>query len=205
MNKLSLKMKLGLGFGALLVIMAFVGGMGYYSTFRFSDLDDRLEKNGENAVLTATMEAAIEKQSTGVRGFLLAGKEDLLKHDEEGQQEFKASADKLDKSLSTEEEKKLFAEILRKFEEFRKIADTEIQLRRSGKAQEAERLAFSPQTAQVRTELRAAMEQLNSIADKISAATKEEGNALESTIRTTTLVATLCGFALGIVVAMFIV
>src|SRR5581483_844907 len=130
---------------------------------------------------------------------------DLLKHDEEGQQEFKASMDKLEKSLSTEEEKKLFAEILRKFEEFRKIADTEIQLRRSGKAQEAEHLAFSPQTAQVRTELRAAMEQLNSIADKISAATKEEGNALESTIRTTTLVATLCGFALGIVVAWFIV
>jgi methyl-accepting chemotaxis protein len=115
MNKLSLKVKLGLGFGAILTIMAIVGFVGFYGTYRLSDAMSKVESNGAKALTTESMDAAIEKQTTGVRGFLLAGKEDLLKHDQEGQQEFKENADKLEKMLVTEHGKKLFAEITRSF------------------------------------------------------------------------------------------
>src|SRR5690349_20624402 len=141
MNKLSLKMKLGLGFGVILVIMAAVGGIGFYSTFRLGAVTDNIQVNDQTMLLSQTMETALEIQTTGVRGFLLAGKEDLLKHDQEGQQEFKQSADKLEKVLVTEHGKKLFAEIKRSFEAFRSIADREVQLRRAGKNKEAEALA----------------------------------------------------------------
>jgi CHASE3 domain sensor protein len=37
--------------------------------------------------MASVVEGSIEKQTTGVRGFLLLGREDMLKHDEEGKQE----------------------------------------------------------------------------------------------------------------------
>lgn len=205
MNKLSLKMKLGLGFGVVLVIMAVVGGIGFYATFRLGDVTAKIEGDGTKALLTENMDTAIEKQTTGVRGFLLAGKEDLLKHDQDGQQEFKENSDKLEKMLVTEHGKKLFAEIKHCYEVFRPVADREIQLRRAGKSKEAEALAFSPETAQVRTELRKSLAELMEAEAKLLADGIAEGKAVESSTRTFILVFALCGSVIGILVAFFIV
>lgn len=205
MNKLSLKIKLGLGFGAVLVIMAIVGFIGFYGTYRLSDSMDKVESSGRKALLTENMDTAVEKQTTGVRGFLLAGKEDLLKHDQEGQQEFKDNADKLEKVLVTEQGKKLFAEIKRSFDAFRSIADREVQLRRAGKNKEAEALAFSSETAQVRTELRQALAELMELEAKLLADGIAEGAAVESSTRTMILSLAVSGFVVGILVAFFIV
>jgi len=205
MNRLSLKVKLGLGFGAILTIMAIVGFVGFYGTYRLSDAMSKVESNGAKALTTESMDAAVEKQTTGVRGFLLAGKEDLLKHDQEGQQEFKENADKLEKGLVTEHGKKLFAEIKRSFEAFRSIADREVQLRRAGKNKEAEALAFSSEAAQVRTEMRKALAELMALEQKLLADGIAEGRAVESSTRTMILAFAICGSIIGILVAFFIV
>jgi methyl-accepting chemotaxis protein len=153
MRKLTLKMKLGVGFGTLLVIVAVVGGLGYYSTYRLSDATDRIVLNGETQNFSMEMVAALEMQTTAIRGFLLAGKEELLKHDQEGQEAFKENAAKLEPLLQTERGKRVFADISRLFREYRTVADRQIQLRREGKTKEATDLAFAAHTTQLRTDL----------------------------------------------------
>ena len=95
MNKLSLKMKLGLGFGSLLIILLAMGLMAYSSVGRLADISHRVDLVMTKKDLSSQIEAAIEKQSTGIRGFLLAGKEDLLKQDEDGKREFADNMEKL--------------------------------------------------------------------------------------------------------------
>jgi methyl-accepting chemotaxis protein len=205
MNKLSLKMKLGLGFGVILVIMTAVGGIGFYSTFRLATVTDNIQVNDKKMLLSETMETAIERQTTGVRGFLLAGKEDLLKHDQEGQQEFKQSADQLEKLLVTDEGKKVFAEMSRSFGEWRGFANREIELRRAGKNKEAEAMAFSAETTQLRNNLRTSVAELQESTAKVLAEANAQGDSIESSTRTMILAFAICGSMLGILIAFFIV
>src|SRR5215467_11280915 len=102
MHRLSLKMKLAFGFGTLLLVLAVVGGIGYYATLRMSDAADRIVTNAKVQNLAMEMVVGLEMQTTGIRGFLLAGKEELLKHDQEGQSRFKDSADRIEPLLVTE-------------------------------------------------------------------------------------------------------
>jgi methyl-accepting chemotaxis protein len=205
MSKLSLKMKLGLGFGALLLIMVVIGGIGYQSAMKMSDANARAINDLTKSKLAGQMTTATEKQTTGVRGFLLAGKEDLLKHDQEGQTEFKEAGDQLEKLLDTEEGKRLYAEIRRTAQQFRTIADKEIALKRAGKAKEAEEVAFSSETSQVRNELRNALSQLDEFYDKQSHAAVEEGAQIESRTRGLIIGCVVAGIILGVVIAGLIV
>src|SRR6185369_16037799 len=161
--------------------------------------------NDKKNLLAETMESALERQTTGVRGFLLTGKEDLLKVDQDGQQEFKEGANELQKLLVTEKGKKLFADITRSFEAWRAIANRQIELRRAGKTKEAEALAFSPETSQLRTSLRTSVADLQEIIEKLASDAAVDGNSIESSTRTIILSFAVGGFVVGILVAFFIV
>jgi methyl-accepting chemotaxis protein len=202
---LSLKMKLGLGFGTLLSVMTVVGGIGFYSTFRIGTATEAIQVNDKKNLLVQTMETALEKQTTGVRGFLLAGKEDLLKHDQDGQQEFKENAEELQKLLVTDKGKKLFADITRSFEAWREIANRQVELRRAGKTKEAEGLAFSSETAQLRNNIRGSITELQELIAKLASEAAAQGSSIESSTRIMILSFAVCGFVMGILIAFFIV
>ena len=198
-------MKLALGFGSLLVILTFVAGTGYYATFRTSEANGKVVSNLAKLKLSTRMEASIEKQTTGVRGFLLAGKEDLLQHDQEGQAEYKESSEQLGKMLVTEKGKKYFSEVSNGYRDFRAVCDKEIELRRAGKSAEAEQLAFSPQTTQLRKDLRDRLSDLDTLEDGLAKEALKEGAAVESGSRTIILAGSIIGFTVGILVAILIV
>ena len=111
MNNASLKMKLGLGFGSLLVFIVAMGVVAYNSVGQLADLSNQVDTTMTKKDMSSLIEAAMERQSTGVRGFLISGKEDTLAHDEEGKREFAENMDGLSKLLVTEEGKRLQAEI----------------------------------------------------------------------------------------------
>ena len=201
MKKLSLKMKLGVGFGTLLAIVAAVGYVGYNSANEISKMSDEVVKASDRKELSEAIEIGIEKQSTGIWGFLLAGNEDLLKHDEEGKKEVQESMDQLGKMQVTTEGKKLFAEIQGKSAEFRTFADQEIQLRRAGKGKEAEALAFGPQVSGVRNELRKAMADFVALEDNLKDNAIAAQNKVEDKTRMLALSLSCAGLVIGIVVA----
>jgi len=205
MNKLSLKMKLGVGLGSPLAILMAMGIVSYKSVGQLEELSHRVEEVTSNRDMSSKIETAVEKQTTGVRGFLLAGKEDRLKPDEEGKQEFTDSMYKLAQSLDTEEGKKLHATIGRAYGEFRLAVDREIRLRRAGKGHEAIALAFSPKTDEMRTQLHNAVKDLVALEDKSRGEMVKDQNAAESRARSAVMILAFAGIALGMGVAILII
>jgi methyl-accepting chemotaxis protein len=204
MNRLSLKVKLGMGFGSVLLMLAIMGIVSYNAVGELTEISDRVVKMMAKKDISSQIEASIEKQSTGIRGFLLAGKEDLLKHDEEGKQEYSENMEKLRQTLYTEEGKKFHAEIQRNYAEFRSLADREIELRRAGKAKEAEELAFNDHTSEIRTNLRNGVGELVRLEEKLKDELLKEQLAAESRVRWIVVTLGLAGLAVGLIVALFV-
>jgi len=205
-RKLSLKAKLSLGFGTALVLLVAVGVIGYVATVRLSDASGKAVTNLQKAELGMAMTAAVEKQTTGVRGFLLKSDETTpLQHDQEGQREFKEAMDKLEGMLVTEEGKRLFAGLQRSFFEYRKVVDQEIGLQREGKHKEALQLCFDPGTSQLRNEVRTNLTKVEELESKLSEDAIDEGHKAEASARFWLILCTLVGCVLAIVIAVALV
>ena len=204
MNNLSLKMKLGLGFGGLLLILVAIGFVAYNSVGRLADSSNQVDETMIKKDLSSEIEAAIEKQSTGIRGFLLAGKEDLLKHDEDGKRQYNDCMEKLGKLLTHDEGKKLQAEIAHSYADFRATADREIEMRRAGKAKEATALAFGPEMTATRNQLRTEVHDMAAFQDKLKEQVLREQASVESRSRLLVIVLAIAGVGIGLGLAALI-
>jgi methyl-accepting chemotaxis protein len=201
MNNLSLKMKLGIGFGTLLLTLVAMGLLAYHSFGRLVDVSQRVDLIMAKKDMSSLIEASIEKQSAGIRGFLLVGREDLLLHDEEGKKEFAENMESLGKLLVTDEGKRLHAEIRRFYDEFRATADREIQLRRAGSDKEAAELAFNPQASATRTQLRQAVADMVALEDKLKGEAIKEQATDHSRSILMVVGLTVLGIVFGLLVA----
>jgi methyl-accepting chemotaxis protein len=204
-KKLTLKAKLGLGFGSSVLLLVAVGVIGFESTLRTSDASDRAVINLQKDVLTVRMTAALEKQTTAVRGYMLKGDESLLKHDEEGQQEFKEAVDKLSVMVSTEEGKKLLAEVSTGFRAYRTVVDQEIALQRGGKHKEALDLCFSSSTSQLRNDLRETLSRMEDFETKLATDAVTDGNKVESSTRLLLMTCAILGCVIAIIIAIALI
>src|SRR5258708_3299684 len=204
MNRLTLRMKLGIGFGSLLLILAAMGFVANSSVRQLADISDHADQIMTKTYLSSQIEAGLEKQTAGTRAYMLAGREDLLQYDQEGKQQFNDSMDKLSALLSTEEGHRLFGGIHSSYGDYRAIIDHEIELRRADKGKDAVDLEFSSQTAEVRMRVRKAIEAMvkrqNSFKEEI---VKEQSTA-ESRLRYTVVLLGIAGFAVGIGIAVVI-
>jgi methyl-accepting chemotaxis protein len=201
MRKLTLKMKLGFGFGSLLLILVTLGFVASGTVSWLAEISGRVDSMMTKKDTASQIEAEIEKQTTGIRGFLLSGREDVLKIDDQGKQEFNENMDRLQKTIVTEEGKRLHLEIRRTFDEYRAIADREIELRRAGKTNDAVELAFSPATSAARTHLRQAVADFNALEYRLKDKFLVEQSAAESRSRSVIWMLAVAGVAIGLAVA----
>jgi len=197
MSRLSFKMKLAAGFGALLLILSIMAGVSYYTTYLFSDSADRLVASANKQNISMDMVASLEMETSNVRAFIMAGREEQLTRDQNGQAGFKESADKLLPLLPTEEGKKLLAETEQEYKEYHAILDRVAGLRREGKTKEALALALDSHTAQLHSDLRHSMSALDDSMDIVFKDARERQDALETRTRSILLICGLLGFALG--------
>ena len=204
MNKLSLKMKLGLGFGSLLLNLAAVAFLGYFFIGQFADTAARADQVMVKIYLTSQIEAAVEKQSAAVRGFMLAKKESQLSHDEDAKLQFADSMNQLSKLLKPDASKNVYAEIRRTYDEYRALSDHEILLRRANKTKEAEALAFSPQAGEVENQLRKAIAEMGALQHGVKEDLVKEQSAIESRARSLVLVIAFGGTVFGLALATLI-
>jgi methyl-accepting chemotaxis protein len=204
MNNLSLKMKLVVGFGTLLTTLAAMGLVAYTSFGQLAAMSQRVDLILTKKDLSSQIEASVEKQSTGIRGFLLTGREDLLQHDEDGKKEFAENMENLAKLLVTDEGERLHAEIRRNYDEFRATADHEIQLRRAGNAKAAVELAFNSQTSDTRTRLRQAVADLVVLEGKLKDEASKEQAAVQARSVLLVVALALVGVVFGLAVAVVI-
>ncbi len=200
-NTLSIKLKLGISFGVLLVIMATMAVVSDIAIGQLSRLTDEEIKQLEKVEYANVMDNDVEQQTSSTRGFVIGGKEETLKRREDGAAEFSQVAAKIGAMLQTARGKALFAHIQEKAAELRGIQDRAVELRRAGKTKEAGELLFTAQASQVREDLEKSIDDLVSICNKLRNDATDVHEATEA--RTVRMLLALAGVGLlvGIVVA----
>lgn len=143
MKNLSIRMKLTAGFGVVLLLLGTVGFFSYTTISQLSGMSGQVDERGMKVERSYAIEAAIEQQTAGVRGFLLAGGEDLLKQDENGKNQYHDELTILLNTVGTDAGKRALSEIPRAYDAYRSVLDLEVQLRRAGKTTDATSLASS--------------------------------------------------------------
>ena len=204
MHQLSLKMKLSLGFGVLLVIVVALGIIGYRSALQADQLSDEVEKQVTKKDNTLLMDTSIQMQLAGLRGFLLTGDENTLKLLEDGRTQFQQKADQVENALQTDAGKKLFVDFRSKYTGYISIMDQAVQLRRAGKSKEAIDLIFQPKTADLRGQLQAATTELIGMIAKLKDNATDGQNANESSTEIKMLSLAIAGVVLGLGIGIFI-
>ncbi len=204
MRTMSLKAKLTAGFGVILLIEAAMGIFSYTTVAKMAGISAQAGERSMKTEQSYSIEAAIEKQSAGVRGYLLAEREDLLASDEEGKKAYQATVEQLQNTERSEEGRKLLGEISHSYDTYRVVVDREIQLRRSKQAKEATTLALSPQTFAMRRDLLAAVNDFVKFQKTNRDAVLRQQESLERNAKFLPLALALAGLALGTTVAVLL-
>ena len=160
MSKLSLKLKLGLAFGTLLVTVMLAGGLSYVSIRQLSDLTEDVVKQLHEKELSIIADRGMEVQTSATRAYVLSGSEESLKHRQEGITDVNKSIEELKKLLQTERGKEACNRLDAAAEELRDIQDHTISLRRSGNEKQATGSLFSENAEQVHSRAEKSADQL---------------------------------------------
>ncbi len=203
MNKLSLKMKLGVGFASLLLILMIMGVMAYRAVDKIAMLSDQVADRSHKVELANTVTAAVLKESTGTCGYLLLNKEEFLEKLEEGKRDYKDSNDTLTTVVHSEEGKKTLAEIQRSYEEYIASVEKVVSLHRAGNTKEA----LAVLATQVVPANKLVTKAVGDYLAHEKRAQKEiigEQSAIESQARTIVLSLAGLGILVGLVVAVLI-
>jgi methyl-accepting chemotaxis protein len=205
MKTLTLRMKLGLGFGSLLLMLVTIGTVAYTSVGRLEDMSKQVADITDRKDMSSQVASAIEKQGAAIRGFLLVGREALLKNDEEAKQQYVDNVQKLAELITPGDEgKSLLAEIQSNYLAYRLTSDHEIELQRAGKTKDAVKLVFSPEMNETCNRLRKAAADLLAFEDKLRLERLKEQNILESHVRLILVALAIAGMALGQTIAWMI-
>lgn len=201
MNRVKLKTKLAIGFGSLLLVLTVTTGFSYRTFVELDVLTDQVEDRSHKLELARTIEAAVFRESSGIRGFLLLNQESMLDRVEEGKHEYKDSADAIRQKLRTEDGKRLFDEIDRLHESYGGYLAQEISLQRAGKHKEATEV-LTKQIVPVAADLSKAIDQFVKNEQTFKTQVLAEQNATESWAEALVLLLAMTGVIAGVVVAM---
>jgi methyl-accepting chemotaxis protein len=202
MNKLSLKIKLAVGFGSLLLILILLGGVGYKSAVTTEKLSHEVRFNSTKKDLTLAIQLAIEKQKVGVRDALLHGDMSYLNA---ARAEFGEKMDALRPLLSSEQSRALFASIQQAAAAYEHIADRAIELGRAGKMTAALDAFYGPDAQQARGDLKKGTTDLVAWYEKLKTDAEDRQAASDSDTKVLILSLAGVGLLIGIVVATLVV
>jgi methyl-accepting chemotaxis protein len=197
-------MKLITGFGVVLLLLAIVGLLSYTTIRQLSGMAGQVDARGIKVEKSYAIDAVIEKQTAAVRGFLLTGREDLLRQDEGGKQEYQDDLAFLGNAARTDVGTRVLGEIPRTYDAYRAVLDQEIQLRRAGKAADATHLASAAHTSALRADLRKAVNDFVVYQQQRKAEILKQQTSIEQHAEIFVGVLSLVALALGTVAALFL-
>jgi len=137
MSKLSLKMKLAVGFGTLLIILVVIATVAYTAVGSLAEAAKEVGRKASEKEMLVKIELAVAKGRSGSASYLLLNRNEALEVDEEGKRDYKDSIEELTPLVHSDEGKRLFSEVQHSYDNLRAVSDKEVQLRRSGKTKDA--------------------------------------------------------------------
>jgi methyl-accepting chemotaxis protein len=147
--KLTAQLLLGV-FGVLLTTDL----LNYRAVEKQKVLSADVESATTKKTLSATLELSLEKQSAGVRAFVITASDKLLARDDEGKAQFLQTLETLKPLLVSEKGIALIADIEATYPIYRTALDKEVQLTRIGEKAAAAAMLSDPEVAQARGKLR---------------------------------------------------
>jgi methyl-accepting chemotaxis protein len=201
MSRLNLKMKLGAGFGALLLILALLGAVAYRSAMTTEAISRNVRFNSTQKDLSWAIELAIEKERIRGRDVLLHGDAKDL---DAARVEFQEKMAALKPQLSSEQSGKLFADIQQSHGRYAGLVDRTIELSRAGKNKEALDKFYGSDAQQIRADLRRSTTDLVDWYEKLKSEAVAQQTASDTSTKTLILILTCAGLVVGFVVAFLI-
>jgi methyl-accepting chemotaxis protein len=205
MKKLSLKMKLGVGFGTLLIITAAIGIISYNSMQRLAELAGWVDYRAQERFLTISIDSLINNQKSEYRNYLLSDNQEEMTRYAENSQKLEEDFNQLEAMLTTQEGKETVSRYRQLLGEYHVMVDRVVELHRAGKQKEALAVTSEPRSESMRAELgKTAVSFLEQVKKLKEAANAEEAATGK---RTTLLVSILAilGIIVGLSVAVVIV
>ncbi|HLW89283.1 MAG TPA: methyl-accepting chemotaxis protein [Terriglobales bacterium] len=200
-RKLTLNLKLVIGFGALLLIVAGLVTTSYFSVQRLAELSATADTKSTEAYLARSIQAVINERKVSIRSFLLSSNESYMRKYEESNALLAADLSKLQPLLTTAEGKHVLTQLRQTADEFDRSAKRVAQLKRDGKTGESTALLLGPEMSQVRGEMEKDVADFIALAQTLSSTAREEQATAESRATISILALGLTGIVIGFVVA----
>jgi methyl-accepting chemotaxis protein len=200
-RKLTLNLKLAIGFGALLLIVAGLMSTSYFSVQRLADLSATADAKSTEAYLARSIQTVITERKVGIRSFLLSGNESHMQKYEESNVLLTEDFSKLESLLTNAEGKQVLTQLRHASDEYDRSAKRVAQLKRDGKAREGAELLLGPAMSQVRSEMEKEIADFIALAQTLRSRAREEQATAESRATISILALGLTGIVLGFVVA----
>jgi CHASE3 domain sensor protein len=108
---MKLRVKIALGFGALLLILGLEGLVGYTSFVEMDRLSSEAEHSADLRRLARDMNLQLEREVSAVRGFLLSGNAKILDSYNDASQKFEKDSAEIDRLHPTEQAEALHNKI----------------------------------------------------------------------------------------------
>ena len=201
LKKLSVNLKIWLGFGAILFILAAASAVSYYSTVQAKKITAVFEATSQKMVLSARVEDALDRRISGIRGFILTGKDKELEGYQKAKADFTELNEELRSLLVLEEARQIWARGQQLTQDYAAVTDQVAELRKAGKEKEAADLYFSPQTAELRSKLHDTIAEQAALQTRQHEKAKSEILASEATSANVVLALGIVGFLIGAAVA----
>jgi methyl-accepting chemotaxis protein len=200
MKNLKLKWKIAGGLGALLLILIVVGSIGYFSISSLTDMAASAKVLTTRKIQASELEFAIEQETNGTRGFLLRNDESLLKSRDEGLQAANRVLADLHNSITTDQGRKLLAQVDQDLPEFQAFQNSAIGLRRQNKIEQAIGVHFSPEATAARERLRASLKGLDDLQQQMLEDVQTKQETVQKAAHVSAAMLTVAGLVLGAII-----
>jgi len=201
MGELGLRAKLGIGFGTLLFIVMLLGALGYRSALTTESISRDVQLNSTIKDLSFAVRLAIEKEKVGNRDALLNGDTTYLNA---AKTEFQARMEALRPLLSSEEGRRLFADVERANAAYCTLGTEALALHRAGKSKDAVNRFYRPDIQLARTNLNKGSSDLVDLYESLKAKAVDRQSASDSSTKSELMILICLGLLLGVATSFLI-
>src|ERR1700690_1736573 len=149
MRNLGLKIKMALGFGVTLALLATTGVFSYYATTHLAAAAQDVENDLKKKDLVASVDVAVQRQILAANYFTFTGEKIGIQRYEEAKEDATREISQTGNLITTEIGKALLGKVKQAADQVSAITDQQIGLRKAGRNYQATDLAFSPKTEAV--------------------------------------------------------
>lgn len=204
MDKLTLKMKLIVGFGLLLTFLMLTASFDFYATKHLVSAAEEANNALKSKDLATSMEVDVRRQVQAANDFTFTADSSALQRHNEAKQEVIQKLSAFSQALVSEKEIALVAKIQQDTDKLSIITDQQIGLRRGHKTRDAASLAFGSRAQAAMQEVAGDLSELTAWETKIAQNGLDEEHSAASTNQIVEIVLAMTGLVIGVATAIFV-